>query len=91
MEFLALHKIVLLVTAWCAIEQEGGTFLPSPCQNMITRIATTKCDLNKDEYHVCYGKIKKYLDFKKGFTFNADNANIKLKPLKETSLEWDGE
>lgn len=65
MEFLALHKIVLLVTAWCAIEQNDGIFIPNSCQNMITKIATTKCNLKTDDYETCYIKIKKYMQFRK--------------------------
>lgn len=89
MEWVALHKIVLLVTAYCTIQAENYTYIPNNCQSNIVKIASKNCNLNKDEYHICYGKVKKNLH--NGYTFNTDNANITLKPLKETSIDRDGE
>lgn len=76
MEFLALHKIILLVTAFCTIDSnQGYTYIPDDCQNMIVKIATKQCNLNKDDYETCYGKVKKNLHSE--FTFKTNSAKVK--------------
>lgn len=61
MEFLALHKIILLVAGFCTIHADTYTYIPDNCQSAIVKIATKQCNLNKDDYETCYGKVKKNL------------------------------
>jgi hypothetical protein len=60
MEFLALHKIVLLTVALCSKPVPEGFIVSDKCTATLTKVATLTCDLNNDEYYQCYHKAKKY-------------------------------
>ena len=63
MEFLVLHKIVLLIFANCSQElttfpDERGIFISSECNKRISLSAIKICDLKKDDFETCDYKLK---------------------------------
>jgi hypothetical protein len=62
--FLALHKIVLLITALCAVPTPQGYEVKTECTKQVIKTSNLVCDLNKEEFHQCLHNIKPM--FKKG-------------------------
>ena len=65
MEWAALHKLVLLTVAFCGQDVPDGLLIKKECQEIVIKTATLICDMNKDSYESCYGKLHKHFSIGK--------------------------
>lgn len=70
MEWLALHKITLLVVMLCQEpiykgKQRIGIRINDDCSETVVKTGFDLCDLNAEPVHICHHRIKKYFTIKK--------------------------